>query len=101
MRCLFRDRRAVAIENDQLRVTVLEGGGQIAEIFDKATGVNPLWTPPWPSIEPEAFDHAAHPGYGDGPAESRLLSAIMGHNLCLDFFGGPSADEEAAGLSAH
>ena len=85
----------------RIRVTVLEGGGHIAEIFDKATGVNPLWTPPWRSIEPEAFDHATHPGYGGGPAESRLLSAIMGHNLCLDFFGGPSAEEEAAGLSAH
>ena len=83
----------------RIRVTVLEGGGHIAEILDKATGVNPLWTPPWPSIEPEEFDHVAHPGYGGGPAESRLLSAIMGHNLCLDFFGGPSPEEEAAGLS--
>ena len=101
MRRTFRGRRAVAIENDRLRVTVLEGGGHIAEIFDKATGVNPLWTPPWTSIEPEAFDHAANPGYGGAPAESRLLSAIMGHNLCLDFFGGPSAEEEAAGLAAH
>jgi hypothetical protein len=101
MRCTYRGRRAVAIENDRLRLTVLEGGGHIAEIFDKATGVNPLWTPSWPSIEPEEFDHDSRPGYGSGPAESRLLSAIMGHNLCLDFFGGPSADEEAAGLSAH
>ncbi len=25
----------------------------------------------------------------------------MGHNLCLDIFGGPSADEAAAGLPAH
>ena len=53
---LYRNRRAVSIENDALRVTVLEGGGHIAEIFDKATGVNPLWTPVWPSIEPSAFD---------------------------------------------
>jgi len=91
----------VTVENDRLRVTVLEGGGHIAEILDKATGINPLWTPPWRSIEPEEFDHVAQPGYGGGPAESRLLSAIMGHNLCLDMFGGPSAEEEAAGLSAH
>ncbi len=33
-----RERRA--------RVTVLEEGGHIAEIFDKRSGVNPLWTPP-------------------------------------------------------
>jgi hypothetical protein len=101
MRQAYQGRRAVAIENDLIRVTVLEGGGHIAEILDKSTGVNPLWTPPWPSIEPDEFDHATHPGYGDGPAESRLLSALMGHNLCLDFFGGPSPDEVAAGLSAH
>ena len=101
MPSVYRGRRAVTIENDRLRVTVLEGGGHIAEITDKTTAVNPLWTPPWPSIEPADFDHAANPGYGDGPAESRLLSAIMGHNLCLDLFGGPSAEEEAAGLCAH
>ena len=101
MRSVYRGRRAVVIENEAIRVTVLEGGGHIAEISDKATGVNSLWTPPWPSIEPDEFDHAGHPGYGGGPAESRLLSAIMGHNLCLDIFGGPSAEEEAAGLSVH
>ena len=101
MRHRYRDRRAVAIENDRLRVTVLEGGGHIAEILEKATGINPLWTPSWPSIEPEVFDHDAMPGYGASPAESRLLSAIMGHNLCLDIFGGPSEEEAAAGLSAH
>ena len=101
MRRLYEGRRAVSIENDRIRVTVLEGGGHVAEMLDKATGVNPLWTPPWPSIEPGDFDHATHPGYGSGPAESRLLSAIMGHNLCLDIFGGPSPEEEAAGLCAH
>jgi hypothetical protein len=101
MRCRYYHRRAVAIENDRLRVTVLEGGGHVAEIFEKTAGVNPLWTPPWRSIEPEDFDHDRMPGYGDSPAESRLLSAIMGHNLCLDIFGGPSEEEAAAGLSAH
>jgi len=101
LRRLYEGRRAVSIENDWVRVTVLEGGGHIAEIRDKATDVNPLWAPPWPSIEPGDFDHVTHPGYGSGPAESRLLSAVMGHNLCLDFFGGPSPEEEAAGLSAH
>ena len=101
MRALYQGRRAVSIENDRVRVTVLEGGGHIAEILDKATGVNPLWTPPWPSIEPGEFNHSTHPGYGSGPAESRLLSAIMGHNLCLDIFGGPSPEEEAAGVIAH
>ncbi len=95
-----RGRRAAGLENGRLRVTVLEGGGHIAEILDKATGVNPLWTPVWPSIEPAAFDPAWHAEYGTG-AEARLLAGIMGHNVCLDIFGGPSQEEAAAGLTVH
>ena len=96
----YRGRRAATIENDDLRVSVLEGGGHIAEIFDKRTGINPLWTPPWPSIEPARYDPAGHPGYGAG-AEAPLLAGIMGHNVCLDIFGGPSPEEEAHGLAVH
>ena len=44
----YRGRRAVVIEDEAVRVTVLEEGGHIAEIFDKRSGVNPLWTPPAP-----------------------------------------------------
>ena len=87
-RTTFHGRRAASIENGLLRVTVLEEGGHIAEIFHKGRGVSPLWVPPWPSIEPSAYDPAAHPGYGDG-VDARLLAGIMGHNLCLDVFGGP------------
>lgn len=93
-------RRATSIENDALRVTVLHDGGHIAEILDKQTGINPLWIPPWPSIDSSAYDAARHPEYGDG-ADASLLAGIMGHNLCLDIFGGPSADEAAAGLPVH
>lgn len=96
----YRNRRAVQIENERVRVTVLAEGGHIAEILDKATGVNPLWTPPWPSIEPSAYNAAKHLAYGSD-AESKLLAGIMGHNLCLDIFGGVSAEEAAAGLTVH
>jgi hypothetical protein len=96
----YRGRRAASIDNGTLRVTVLEGGGHIAEVRDLASGINPLWTPDWPSIEPWEYDAAKHPEYGGG-ADASLLSGIMGHNLCLDFFGGPSAEEAAAGLPAH
>lgn len=96
----YRNRRAATIENDKLRVTVLEEGGHIAEIADMATGVNPLWTPAWPSIEPSTYDPRRHPEYGDG-AEAPLLAGIMGHNVCLDIFGGPSPDEASAGLPVH
>src|SRR5438445_6226809 len=96
----FHGRRASSIENERLRVTVLHEGGHIAEILDKSSGVNPLWTPPWPSIEPSTYNLAKHPEYGRD-SESKLLAGIMGHNLCLDFFGGPSDEEAAAGLTVH
>jgi hypothetical protein len=96
----YRERRAVQIENDLVRVTLLVEGGHIAEILHKPSGVNPLWTPPWPSIEPSTYNPAGHPQYGSD-AESKLLAGIMGHNLCLDIFGGPSEEEAAAGLTVH
>ena len=96
----FANRRSHSIENEHLRVVVTEEGGHIAAIVDKASGINPLWSPPWPSIEPSSYDAAKHPEYGND-AESRLLSGILGHNLCLDLFGGPSSEEAAAGMTVH
>jgi hypothetical protein len=96
---LYCGRKSVSIENSHLRVTVLREGGHIAEILDRQSGVNPLWTPPWQSIEPSAYDPAVH-DYGSGP-EAKLLAGIVGHNLCLDLFGGPSAEEAAAGITVH
>ena len=100
MKTTYRDRQAARLENEALRVTVLQEGGHIAEIADKASGVNPLWTPAWPSIEPSQYDPARHAEYGGG-VDAPLLAGIMGHNLCLDMFGGPSAEEAAAGLPVH
>ena len=96
----YLGRRAAAIENASLRVTVLTEGGHIAEILDKSQDVNPLWTPPWPSIDHGAYDRARHPEYG-ADVDASLLSGIMGHNLCLDIFGAPSPDEAAAGMPVH
>jgi hypothetical protein len=96
----YRGRAAAMIENHRLRVTVLIEGGHIAEIFDKDADVNPLWTPTWHSIEPSSFHPDRHREYGTG-AEARLLAGIMGHNVCLDLFGGPSTQEQAAGLTVH
>ncbi len=96
----YRNRRAVRIETDSVRLTMLVEGGHIAEILHKPSGVNPLWTPPWPSIEPSAYSPAKHPEYG-ADSESKLLAGIMGHNICMDIFGGVSAEEAAAGLTVH
>lgn len=93
-------RKVARIENDALIVTVSREGGHIAEIIEKKTGVNPLWTPPWPSIEPSTHNARSHPEYGDD-SESKLLSGILGHNLCLDIFGPPSPAEFASGVTVH
>ncbi len=100
LRSGFAGRRAAQLQNDLVRVSVLVGGGHIAEISLLEAGVNPLWIPPWPSIEPSDFNPRVHTAYGDD-IESRLLAGIMGHNLCFDFFGAPSAEEAAAGLTVH
>jgi hypothetical protein len=96
----YRGRRAHQIENEALRVTVLVEGGHIAEITYKASGVNPLWTPPWPSIEPSTYSLEDHLEYGSD-AESKLLAGIMGHNLCVDLFGPPSPEEASVGMTVH
>jgi hypothetical protein len=69
---MFHGREAVQLENDRIRVTVLREGGHIAEVLHKASGVNPLWVPPWPSIEPSTYQAAQHPEYGTN-TESKLL----------------------------
>ncbi len=46
------------------------------------------------------FNTQKNPEFGTG-CDARLLAGIMGHNLCLDIFGGPSAGEEAAGITPH
>lgn len=96
----FRDRSAVSIENEVLRVTVLKEGGHIAEVFDKRAGVSPLWIPRWDSREPSTFSQSISEEYGSG-VDAKLLAGIMGHNLCLDIFGGPSREEAKAGLGVH
>jgi hypothetical protein len=97
----YRGRRAATIENDNLRVTVLEEGGHIVEIVDKATGVNPLWSPPWPSIEPSDYSQLNPDSIYGGGSDARLLAGIMGHSLCLDIFGPPTDNEAMAGIGAH
>jgi hypothetical protein len=96
----FRNREALQLETKALRVTVLTEGGHIAEILHKKAGINPLWVPPWSSIEPSQYDARLQPQYGLN-VESKLLSGIMGHNLCLDIFGPPSNEELSHGISVH
>jgi hypothetical protein len=83
-------------------ITVLENGGHICELVSKKhNGVNPLWRPPWKTIDPHLYNPAKHSRlYGQRP-DGRLLAGIAGHNLSFDHFGPPSPEESAAGLSTH
>jgi len=96
----YRGRRAHVLSNGTLEIIVTVEGGHIAEVRDQATGLNPLWAPPWPTMEPSQYDPAKHGQYG-GNSESKLLAGILGHNLCLDTFGGPSEAEAGAGMTVH
>lgn len=93
-------RPQVHLENDRLRLTLLPGGGHIAAATLKENGVNPLWDPPWETVDPSAYDRTAYPQFGSG-VDARLLAGIAGHNLCFDIFGVPSDEEAAAGLGVH
>jgi hypothetical protein len=96
----YRNRKACQLENEELRVILTREGGHVAQILHKASGLNPLWTPPWPTIEPSAYSHDVHPEYGRS-AEAYILSGIMGHSICLDTYGAPSPEEAAAGMPIH
>ena len=97
---LYRDRKAHKLDNGLLEIIVTVEGGHLASVLDKTSGINPLWSPPWPSLEPSKYDSVKYPEYGSN-SESKLLSGILGHNLCMDIFGGPSEGETAAGMTVH
>jgi hypothetical protein len=99
-----KNRKAWFLANAAVEVAVLPGGGHIASIALKggpAAGLNPLWEVPWTSMEPADFVAERDLAEYGGPPEGRLLASIMGHNLCLDYFGAPSKEEQAKGWVVH
>jgi len=98
----FTDRDAWVVSNGKLRVTIVQAGGHIGEIaLTGPDSVNPLWIQSRPTIDPDKYDPKKHAGvYGPGSV-ARLMSGLMGHNVCFPFWGNPSASEEAAGMTYH
>ncbi len=93
----WRKRRAWQLDNEALTLTVLEGGGHIAGVrLADGPAMNPFWSPKWTTREP--WSHRPSP---KDDAATRLLNSICGHNVCLGYFGDPSAEEAAAGLTVH
>jgi hypothetical protein len=98
----YQNRDAWQLEGKELRVTVMQGGGHVAEIVLKGDHeVNPLWLPATPTIDPTEFDPGRHEKlFGGGPA-ARLMSGLLGHNLCFPYWGDPSDSEYKAGMTYH
>jgi hypothetical protein len=95
-------RPGFRLQADWGHVSVLEGGGHICELnLNACSGVNPLWRPPWVTIDPFEYATAKHARKYGPPPDGRLLSGIAGHTLSFDYFGPPSPEETAAGLGTH
>jgi hypothetical protein len=95
-------RPGFRLEADWGSVSVLEGGGHICELnLNACSGVNPLWRPPWETIDPAEYKISKHMRRYGPPPDGRLLSGIAGHSLSFDHFGPPSKEETVAGLTTH
>ncbi len=105
MKTKWNGREAYTLQNDLVQMVTLPGGGHIAGFqFLAGTGLpvlNPLWVPPWKSMEPYQYRAEKHAAVYGPINEGKLLSGIAGHNICLDYFGPPSEEEAAQGLSTH
>ncbi len=101
----WQGRPCYVLGNQRVCITALMGGGHIADMHildaDGRAGVNPLWQPPWRTIEPYEYKEKIHSSSYGSLVEGKLLSGLAGHSICLDYFGLPSAEEVAQGLSLH
>jgi hypothetical protein len=98
----WQGRTGYTLGNSVVRLTTLTGGGHIAEFhFEEPPRVSPLWVPPWKTIEPHSYNEKIHKQKYGTITEGKLLSGIVGHNICLDYFGSPSQEEARMGLSQH
>lgn len=98
----FHNRDAWVIESPQLRVSITQSGGHIAEIVLKDAGaVNPLWVQTRPTIDAEQYVKVKHEKFYGGGAGARLMSGLLGHNICFPYWGDPSPAEFAAGMTYH
>lgn len=83
-------------------IAVLQGGGHICELqLRSVPGVNPLWRPQWTTIDPDRYSPGQHRRAYGPPPDGKLLAGIAGHSLSFDYFGPPSNEETAAGLTTH
>ena len=97
----FMNRDVWIMETPELRVTIMQSGGHIAEIVLKDGGVNPLWIQKRPTIDADRFEPARDAARYGGGSGARLMSGLLGHNVCFPFWGNPSDAEAKAGMTFH
>lgn len=98
---VWKGRRAYRLTNGLIELTVLLGGGHIADFRACGSPCNVLFESPWSTIEPCEYSPELHSGeYGEGPV-GRFLASFTGHALVLGYFGMPNPEETARGLPLH
>jgi len=82
------NRPVYLISNDKLEVAVVKQGGSMLRIRIQgdAQGLSPFGNP---EMVPQV------------PDRRKLQGPMVGHFVCVDGFGSPSAEERAAGLAMH
>jgi hypothetical protein len=97
----WKNRRAYRLSNGRVELTVLPGGGHIADFRLCGSPINVLWEAPWQTIDPQTFSRHEHAALYGEASVGRFLSGYTGHALALGYFGMPSAAEAAQGLALH
>jgi Domain of unknown function (DUF4432) len=98
---VWKGRRAWRLSNGLIELTVLLGGGHIADFRSCGSPCNVLFESPWSTIEPCVYSPGLHSEkYGEAPVGT-FLSSFTGHALVLGYFGMPSPAETARGLPLH
>ena len=98
-------RHALVLENDQMRVSTLTGGGFIGEVRfksdDPKKSINVMRVPHYQTIDPFTYDIARDGSrYGTG-MQRRLMSGYMGHFLAFPHFAAASSAELAQDYGQH
>ena len=101
-RNVLDERAGFCLRAEWGHVSAVLGGGHICQLVTrKHPDMNPLWRPLWHTIDPERYSLENDQEEFGSPPDGRLLAGIAGHSLSFDYFGPPSVEETAAGLSTH
>jgi len=100
----WKNRKALMLNTGSLQVTVLAGGGHIAELRITDAGrrsPNLLWEAPWVTADPDSIELTRLAELYGGAPIGPFLAGYTGHILCLDTFGLPSPEDTARGIPLH